>query len=175
MSSLEVATASFASTPASGSLIATHKLNAERPEYRSFANVVYRKNSEVQFVGQRPRFKYSSDAGHQVLDCIIVFAINTTGTTPPLVPAGEGWTTLISEGTLFGATVAYKFALTNTETVGSWVLSDRTTVAVYRNVRDINNIESLKTPTRPKFVLVICPKSNLQEVIDLSRSTAHAT
>lgn len=140
MSSLQVATASFASTPASGSLIATHKLNAERPEYRSFANLVYRKNSEVQFVGaETTTMNTAVMPSHQVLDCIIIFAINTTGTTPPLVPAGEGWTTLISGGTLFGATVAYKFALTNTETVGSWVLSNRTTVAVYRNVRDISD------------------------------------
>ena len=139
MSSLQVATASFASTPASGSLIATHKLNAERPEYRSFANLVYRKNSEVQFVGaETTTMNTAVMPSHQVLDCIIVFAINTTGTTPPLVPAGEGWTTLISEGVRFGATVAYKFALSNTETVGSWVLSDRTAVAVYRNVRDID-------------------------------------
>ena len=139
MSSLQVATASFASTPASGSLIATHKLNAERPEYRSFANFVYRKNSEVQFVGaETTTMNTAVMPSHQVLDCIIVFAINTTGTTPPLVPAGEGWTTLISEGVRFGATVAYKFALSNTETVGSWVLSDRTAVAVYRNVRDID-------------------------------------
>ena len=139
MSSLQVATASFASTPASGSLIATHKLNAERPEYRSFANFVYRKNSEVQFVGAATTTMNTAVMpSHQVLDCIIVFAINTTGTTPPLVPAGEGWTTLISEGVRFGATVAYKFALSNTETVGSWVLSDRTAVAVYRNVRDID-------------------------------------
>ena len=86
-----------------------------------------------------------------MLDCIIVFAINTTGTTPPLVPAGEGWTTLISEGTLFGATVAYKFALTNTETVGSWVLSDRTTVAVYRNVRDINQYRVVENTNKTKI------------------------
>ena len=152
MSSLEVATASFASTPASGSLIATHKLNAERPEYRSFANVVYRKNSEVQFVGAATTTMNTAVMpSHQVLDCIIVFAINTTGTTPPLVPAGEGWTTLISEGTLFGATVAYKFALTNTETVGSWVLSDRTTVAVYRNVRDINQYRVVENTNKTKI------------------------
>ena len=152
MSSLQVATASFASTPASGSLIATHKLNAERPEYRSFANVVYRKNSEVQFVGAATTTMNTAVMpSHQVLDCIIVFAINTTGTTPPLVPAGEGWTTLISEGTLFGATVAYKFALTNTETVGSWVLSDRTTVAVYRNVRDINQYRVVENTNKTKI------------------------
>lgn len=152
MSSLQVATASFASTPASGSLIATHKLNAERPEYRSFANVVYRKNSEVQFVGAATTtINTAVMPSHQVLDCIIVFAINTTGTTPPLVPAGEGWITLISEGTLFGATVAYKFALTNTETVGSWVLSDRTTVAVYRNVRDINQYRVTENTNKNKI------------------------
>ena len=152
MSSLQVATASFASTPASGSLIATHKLNAERPEYRSFTNVVYRKNSEVQFVGAATTTMNTAVMpSHQVLDCIIVFAINTTGTTPPLVPAGEGWTTLISEGTLFGATVAYKFALTNTETVGSWVLSDRTTVAVYRNVRDINQYRVVENTNKTKI------------------------
>ena len=152
MSSLQVATASFASTPASGSLIATHKLNAERPEYRSFANVVYRKNSEVQFVGAATTTMNTAVMpSHQVLDCIIVFAINTTGTTPPLVPAGEGWTTLISEGTLFGATVAYKFALTNTETVGSWVLSDRTAVAVYRNVRDINQYRVVENTNKTKI------------------------
>lgn len=154
MSSLQVATASFASTPASGSLIATHKLNAERPEYRSFANLVYRKNSEVQFVGAATTTMNTAVMpSHQVLDCIIVFAINTTGTTPPLVPAGEGWTTLISSGTRFGATVAYKFALTNTETVGSWVLSDRTAVAVYRNVRDIDPARKIEQTNVQKIRL----------------------
>lgn len=154
MSSLQVATASFASTPASGSLIATHKLNAERPEYRSFANVVYRKNSEVQFVGaETTTMNTAVMPSHQVLDCIIVFAINTTGTTPPLVPAGEGWTTLISDGLRFGATVAYKFALTNTETVGSWVLSDRTAVAVYRNVRDIDPFRRVEQTNKTKIRL----------------------
>ena len=104
MSSLEVATASFASTPASGSLIATHKLNAERPEYRSFANIVYRKKTSIQFIGA---VAYDSNTAvmpsHQVLDCIVVFAINTTGTTPPLVPANEGWTTLVSQDGTFWA------------------------------------------------------------------------
>ena len=139
MSSLQVATASFASTPASGSLIATHKLNAERPEYRSFANIVYRKDSQVQFVGAvASDLNTAVMPSHQVLDFIVVFAINTTGQTAPLVPANEGWTTLVSQDGTMGVTVAYKFALTNTETVGSWVFSDRTAVGVYRNVRDID-------------------------------------
>lgn len=152
MSSLEVATASFASTPASGSLIATHKLNAERPEYRSFANIVYRKKTSIQFIGA-----VASDSNtavmpsHQVLDCIVVFAINTTGQTAPLVPANEGWTTLVSQDGTMGVTVAYKFALTNTETVGGWVFSDRTAVGVYRNVRDIDGFRISHFNNKPNI------------------------
>ena len=152
MSSLEVATASFASTPASGSLIATHKLNAERPEYRSFANIVYRKKTSIQFIGA-----VASDSNtavmpsHQVLDCIVVFAINTTGQTAPLVPANEGWTTSSLKMGPWRVTVAYKFALTNTETVGGWVFSDRTAVGVYRNVRDIDGIRFVENNNKPNI------------------------
>ena len=58
---------------------------------------------------------------------------------------------LVSQDGTMGVTVAYKFALTNTETVGGWVFSDRTAVGVYRNVRDIDGFRISHFNNKPNI------------------------
>ena len=163
--SLQVATASFvASTPASGTLTAHRKLapssaggfsstgTALGPfvykrsiiqvggSYASHVNAIYRKNSDAIFVGAETSNNASVVMpSHQVLDLLVVIAVNTNGQTAPLVPANENWTILRQDSSsVYGHTIAYKHALSNTETAGIWVLSTRTTALVYRNVRQIS-------------------------------------
>lgn len=153
MSSLQVATASFASTPASGSLIATQRIAPVSSSFRAHTNLVYRKNTDVAFVGANTSTNASVVVpSHQANDLLIVFAVNPDSTTAPLIPAGEGWIELYSGGVL-GTRIAYKFAQSNTETAGIWVLSTRTTIGVYRNVRAVATKASSSTSTFPNDVL----------------------
>ena len=78
---------------------------------------------------------------HQAHDMIVVFALNFDNDTIPNAPANEGWINAHS-GSTTGATsggwrIAYKFAKSNTETVGNWFTADRIAVAVYRNARGL--------------------------------------
>ena len=73
---------------------------------------------------------------HQAHDMIVVFALNFDNDTIPNAPANEGWINAHS-GSTTGATsggwrIAYKFAKSNTETVGNWFTADRIVVAIYR-------------------------------------------
>tara|TARA_B100000035_G_scaffold49461_1_gene38029 strand:+ start:22663 stop:24720 length:2058 start_codon:yes stop_codon:yes gene_type:complete len=151
--SLQVATASFASTPADGTLTASRQITPVSTSFRAYANFIYRKNTDVTFVGANTSASASVVVpSHQPLDLLIVFAVNGSGTGNPLVPSGEGWTE-IHYGGAMGSRVAYKFAQTNSEVAGIWAGATRTTIAVYRNVRAVVKTTTSSTSTFPDKIL----------------------
>ena len=180
--SLQVATASFASTPVAGLLHASRildipssggfsssgnnldvrhhrRINDASGEFRSFANFVYRKNEDVTFVGADSAEAVSVVMpSHQEHDLLLVIAVNGDGQLPPVEPTGDGWTILRGGASgsqnIYGFTAAYKFAKSNTEIVGGWARATRISVAVYRNVREIGKTSffSMNDDTNVRYV-----------------------
>lgn len=134
---LAAGTASFTSALSNADLICRREI-VGTGNFKTKINAVYRLNSDVLFIGAATSETASAVIpSHQPNDLLIVFAVNGSGTDVPIEPAGEGWESLAYTLTILGYRLAYKFARTNSETVGSWVGSTRTTVVVYRNVRKI--------------------------------------
>ena len=133
---LAAGTASFISTSTNADLICRREI-VGTGLFKSKINAVYRLNSDVLFVGAETSETASAVMpSHEPNDLLLVFAVNASGSTTPIAPSGEGWETLaLQGGSLLGYRLAYKFARTNSETVGPWVSSTRTTAVVYRNVR----------------------------------------
>lgn len=143
---LAAGTASFIFTPTNADLICRREV-AGTGNFKTKINAVYRLNSEVTFIGAETSENATAVMpSHQANDLLLVFALNGNATGIPLAPSGEGWITLKSNGSSpNGYVLAYKFAANNTQTVGPWVGSTRTTAVVYRNVRKIpNNTSSSK-------------------------------
>lgn len=140
---LAAGTASFIFTPNNADL--TYRCEAAGTgSFNAKINAVYRLNSEVVFIGAETSDNASAVMpSHQANDLLVVFAFNGSGTAAPIAPSGEGWTTIKSSAANpNGYNLAYKFAANNTETVGAWVGSTRTSAVVYRNVRKIPNDSS---------------------------------
>jgi hypothetical protein len=137
---LAAGTASFIFTPTNADLICRREV-AGTGNFKTKINAVYRLNSEVTFIGAETSENATAVMpSHQANDLLLVFAFNGNGTGIPIAPSGEGWETIKTNGVNpNGYHLAYKFAATNTQTVGPWVGSTRTTAVVYRNVRKIPN------------------------------------
>ena len=140
---LAAGTASFISTPINADLICRREV-AGTGNFKTKINAIYRVNSEVAFVGAETSENATAVMpSHQVNDLLLVFAFNGNSTGVPVAPSGEGWETIkTNAANPNGYHLAYKFATTNTQTVGPWVGSTRTTAVVYRNVRKIPNDSS---------------------------------
>ncbi len=140
---LAAGTASFISTPINADLICRREV-AGTGNFKTKINAIYRVNSEVAFVGAETSENATAVMpSHQANDLLLVFAFNGNATGIPVAPSGEGWVTLKSNGSSpNGYVLAYKFAVNNTQTVGPWVGSTRTTAVVYRNVRKIPSFTS---------------------------------
>ena len=136
---LAAGTASFISTSANADLICRREIVGSG-NFKSKVNAIYRLNSEVTFVGAETSENTSAVMpSHQPNDLLLVYASGEVSSSPA-VPIGQGWQVIKSYGgqpTAF--TLAYKFATTNSETVGQWAGSSRTTAVVYRNVRKVPN------------------------------------
>lgn len=86
---------------------------------------------------------------HQAGDMIIIVAGRYNAAIAPSLPAG--WTEIISDtvtagGFNYGYRVGYKFAMSSSETSGTWTNAIRMAVAVYRNAVSIGNIATSKSP-----------------------------
>lgn len=84
---------------------------------------------------------------HQAGDMIIIVAGRYNAATAPSLPAG--WTEIISDtvsagGLNYGYRIGYKFAVSGSETSGTWTNATRMAVAVYRNAVSIGNIATSK-------------------------------
>ena len=114
--------AGFTSTGSSlGPLLTNRAIYADSALYRSFQNIAYRKNSDVQFIGANTTTNNSAVVpSHQENDLLIVFAVNGTSTANPVAPSDAGWTDC-HYGGVMGSRVAYKFAKTNSEIAGIWL------------------------------------------------------
>ena len=140
---LAAGTASFISTSANADLICRREIVGSG-DFRAKVNAVYRLNSEVTFVGAETSENTTAVMpSHQPNDLILVYAHNGSTTATPALPSGQGWQAIKShQGAPNGYILAYKFAATNSETVGQWSGSTRTTAVVYRNVRKVPNYAS---------------------------------
>ena len=92
------------------------------------------------FVGSSAGLTYTAAIpSHQAQDLIVVFAVNTTSDTIPVMPSGEGWinahTSSSSAPNPAGWRIAFKYANSSNEAVGNWFPANRVAVAVYRNAR----------------------------------------
>lgn len=139
-SDLAAGTASFTSVSSNAGLICRREI-VGTGDFKAGVNAVYRLNSDVTFVGASTSENASTVMpSHQANDLLLVFAFNGSGTGIPIAPTGEDWVTIKSNaGSPNGYHLAYKFAIDNTQTVGPWVNSTRTTAVVYRNVRKVPN------------------------------------
>ena len=134
---LAAETASFTSAFSDADLVCRREI-VGTGSFKTKVSAVYRRNSDVLFVGAiTTETATAIMPSHQANDLIVVFAVNGSGTTIPTAPVGAGWETQADSDSILGYHLAYKFAKTNSETVGPWVGSTRTTAVVYRNVRKI--------------------------------------
>ena len=115
------------------------RIEVESAQVEAAVNLSYR------FIDGYPTF-VGADSGlvntaptpaHQPRDLLLVVAANFDNSSIP--PAPVGWTTVHSSSTTGskrgGWRIAYKFAQSNSETIGNWFGADRIAVAIYRDVR----------------------------------------
>ena len=155
---LAAASASFSSTAAPADLT-YRRLSVETGAFDTRFRAVYRlQDDEVTFVGGAVDDTFSVVMpSHQANDLLIVFAVNGSGSSSAPFPADSGWTTIRFNSGNLPFRLAYKYARTNTETVGVWVGATRTSVVVYRNARKFDGNATLYNATNNSTIRYFCP------------------
>ena len=134
------------------------KIEVEPAQVRAGFNLAYRYiDGYPTFVGSNAGLTNTAPMpSHQAHDLIIVYALNFDNATIPSAPANEGWLTARSSSSNgihpAGWRIAYKYAKTNTETVGNWFTADRILVAVYRNARGPVGVATEEVLTNSGFI-----------------------
>ena len=135
---LAAASASFITSAAPVELT-YRRIAVEAGSFDTRFRAAYRlQNGDVTFVGGDISDTFSAVMpSHQEHDLLIVFAINGAGNSFPPSSTDSGWTTISFAAGAFPYRLAYKFAKTNSETVGVWIGATKTAIAVYRNARKL--------------------------------------
>jgi hypothetical protein len=155
---LAAASASFSSTAAPVDLT-YRRLSVEAGAFDTRFRAVYRlQDDEVTFVGGAVDDTFSVVMpSHQANDLLIVFAVNGSGSSTAPFPADSGWTTILFNGGNLPFRLAYKYAKTNTETVGVWIGATRTSVVIYRNARKFDGNPSFYNASNQNTIKYFCP------------------
>ena len=138
--SLTAGVGSF-SVSANNAQLTYRRIEVEPTQLRADFNLAYRFiDGYPTFVGSNGGLNNTAPMpSHQEHDLIVVLALNIDNDTIPSVPVNSGWVSAnyssVSGVGAIGWRIAYKFAKSNTETVGNWFAADRIIVAVYRNAR----------------------------------------
>ena len=138
--SLTAGVGSF-SVSANNAQLTYRRIEVESAQLSTGFNLAYRLiDGYPTFVGAEGGLSNTAPTpSHQEHDLIVVFAANFDNDTIPVIPANNGWTNAYQNSVTGqqGWIIAYKFAKSNTETVGAWLTADRVLVAVYRNARGL--------------------------------------
>lgn len=155
--SLTAGVGSF-SVSANNAQLTYRRIGVEPAQVRADFNLAYRYiDGYPTFVGSNAGLTNTAPTpSHQAHDLIIVYALNFDNATIPSAPANEGWLTARSSSSSgihpAGWRIAYKYAKTNTETVGNWFTADRILVAVYRNARGPIGVATEEVLTNSGFI-----------------------